>query len=62
MKKIQLAVSTMVALVGVALLLRAGGMEAHRGYTVDSAPTPYSTSHAIVQSKPGPTEEQPPTF
>ena len=62
MKKIQLAVSTMVALVGVTMLLRAGGVDADRGYTVDSAPTPYSTSHAIVQSKPGPVEEQPATF
>ena len=65
MKKIQLAVSTVVALVGVAMLLRAGGMDvalADRTYTVDSAPTPYSTSHAIEQSTPGPVEEQPPTF
>ena len=65
MKKIQLAVSTVIALVGVAMLLRAGGMDvalADHSYTVDSAPTPYSTSHAIVQSKPGPVEEQPPTF
>jgi hypothetical protein len=54
-----------IALVGAALLLRAGGMDvalADRSYTVDSAPTPYSTSHAIVQSKPGRAEEQPPTF
>jgi hypothetical protein len=65
MKKIQLAISTVVALIGVAMLLRAGGMDValpDRSYTVDSAPTPYSTSHAIVQSKPGPAEEQPPTF
>ena len=65
MKKLQLAVSTVVALMGVAMLLRAGGMDAalaDRSYTVDSAPTPYSTSHAIVQSRPGPAEEQPPTF
>ena len=65
MKKIQLAVSTVVALAGVAMLIRAGGMEGaliERGYTVESAPTPYSTAHAIVQSRPGPVEEQPPTF
>jgi hypothetical protein len=65
MKKIQLAVSTVIALVGVAMLLRAGGMDvalADRSYAVDSSPTPYSASHAAVQSKPGPAEEQPPTF
>ena len=65
MRKIQLAVSTVVALVGVAMLLRAGGMESalsDRSFTVSSAPTPYSTSHAIVQSRPGEPEEQPATF
>ena len=65
MRKIQLAVSTVVALVGVAMLLRAGGMDhalADRSITIDSAPTPYSTSHAIVQSRPGPADELPPTF
>ena len=31
-------------------------------HVVESAPTPYSTSHAIVQSRPGEPEEQPPTF
>lgn len=63
MRKFQLAVSTVVALVGVAMLLRAGGIDqAPGGYTVDSAPTPYSTSHAIVQSRPGPAEVQAPTF
>jgi hypothetical protein len=65
MRKIQLAVSTVVALVGVAMLLRAGGMEGafpDRGYTVHSAPTAYSTAHGIVQSKPGEAEEQPATF
>ena len=63
MKKFQLAVSTAVALVGATLLLRAGGMDpVHTGYTVDSAPTPYSTSHAIVQSRPGPAELPAPTF
>ncbi len=62
MKKIQLAVSTVVALVGVAMLLRAGSLERPVSYTIDSAPTPYSTSHAIVQSRPGLPEEQPPTF
>ena len=63
MKKIQLAVSTAIALVGMVMVLRAGGIhQAPLGYTVDSAPTPYSTSHAIVQSRPGAAEEQPPTF
>ena len=65
MKRIQLAVSTVIALVGVAMLLRAGSMDgalADRGYSVDSAPTAYSNSHAIVQSRPGAAEEQPPTF
>lgn len=63
MKKFQLAVSTVVALVGVAMLLRAGGVDpVHTSYTVDSAPTPYSTSHAIVQSRPGPAEVPAPTF
>ena len=65
MRKFQLAVSTVVALVGVAMLLRAGGMErplVDRSFTVNSAPTPYSTSHAIVQSRPGEAEAQPPTF
>ena len=63
MKKIQLAVSTAIALVGMVMVLRAGGIDQAPGsYTVDSAPTPYSTSHAIVQSRPGATEEQPPTF
>jgi hypothetical protein len=65
MKKIQLAVSTVVALVGVAMLIRAGGMDMaldESVHAVSSAPTPYSTSHAIVQSRPGAAEEQPPTF
>ena len=65
MKKIQLAVSTVVALVGVAMLLRAGGIDlaaTERGHTVSSAPTAYSSSHANVQSKPGADEEQPSTF
>ena len=61
MKRIQLAISTAISLIGVAMLLRAAAME-EPSYTVDSAPTAYSMSHAIVQSKPGPAEEQPPTF
>lgn len=64
MKKIQLAISTIVALVGVAILLRATGMDGltDSSYTVTSSPTPYSAAHAIVQSRPGEPEEQPPTF
>ena len=65
MKKIQLAVSTVVALVGVAMLIRAGGFDmaaTERSYTVNTAPTAYSSSHANVQSKPGAEEEQPSTF
>ena len=65
MRKIQLAASTVAALIGVAMLLRAGHMDAalaDRSFKVDTAPTPYSTAHAIVQSRPGPAEDQPPTF
>lgn len=64
MNKIQLAVSTLVALVGVALLLRAAGVDGlnENSYTVTSSPTPYSAAHALVQSRAGEPEEQPPTF
>ena len=65
MRKIELAVSTVVALVGMVMLIRAGGIDvaqADRGYTVERAPTAYSASHANVQSKPGEGEEQPSTF
>jgi len=65
MKKIELAVSTVALLAGMAMLIRAGGMDvaqADRGYPVERAPTAYSASHANVQSKPGESEEQPSTF
>lgn len=64
MNRIQLTVSTITALVGVAMLLRAAaldGSQSERRF-IDTAPTPYSASHAIVQSRPGATEEQPDTF
>jgi len=65
MNRLQVVVPTVVALVAVAILLRTTGPDptlGEAGYVVDSAPTPYSHSHAIVQSRPGAAEEQPPTF
>jgi hypothetical protein len=64
MKNFQFAVSTVVALVGAAILLRAAGMGGfgENSYTVTSSPTPYSEAHALVQSRAGEPEEQPPTF
>ena len=62
MKKSDLAVPTIVAIIGVAVVTRMAvplGPEAHE---VSSAPTPYSQDHARVQSRTGEAEALPPTF
>lgn len=65
MKDFRFAVPTVLALLGVVVLMRAIGIESPfgvDGHLVHTAPTPYSISHAIVQSRPGDADEQPPTF
>lgn len=65
MEKFKFAVPTAVALVAIAFMIRATGFEpapGEKGHVVETAPTPYSNSHAIVQGRPGGEQEQPPTF
>ena len=65
MKHIQLTISTVLAFVAVAMVVRAVGIgapDAHPATTADDMPTPYSAAHAEVQSRPGDAGEQPPTF
>lgn len=65
MKNFQFAVPTALAIIGIVIMARATGIGAPfaaEGYTVASSPTPYSAAHALVQSRPGAPEEQPPTF
>ena len=66
MKRFELVVPTVVAVIVVVAVLRVAGLEAgpgEAGYLIiDSAPTPYSHAHALVQSRPGPAEELPPQF
>lgn len=64
MNNLRIIVPTVLAIVAVAAGIRAAGLEAFTGpqVTVESAPTPYSTSHAVVQSRPGPAEDHPDTF
>jgi hypothetical protein len=64
MKNIQLMISTVLAFVALAMVVRVVGIDpssAHRAAAADM-PTPYSADHAEVQSRPGPAEEPPPTF
>lgn len=64
MKRFHVVVPTVLAIMALVAGLRAATLEpfAANEHVVESAPTPYSTSHAIVQSRPGEPEEQPPTF
>lgn len=65
MKNIQLTISTVLAFAAVALVIRAVSVDpsmAHLAAIPETMPTPYSAAHAEVQSRPGPAEEQPPTF
>lgn len=65
MKNIQLTISTVLAFVAVAMVIRAVGVDpsmANPAATPETMPTPYSAAHAEVQSRPGSAEELPPTF
>lgn len=65
MKNIQLTVSTVLAFIAVALVVRAVGVDpsmANPAAIPEAMPTPYSAAHAEVQSRPGTAEELPPTF
>jgi hypothetical protein len=64
-KNLHFTIPTIITVVAVALLLRGVGLDTtfiDKGYSVPSAPTPYSDAHAVVQTRPGSAEEQPPTF
>ena len=62
MKKLSIAVPTLVAIVGIAIVSRMTVAPQAEGYEVVSAPTPYSLDHARVMSRAGEPEEQPSTF
>lgn len=65
MKNIQLTISTVLAFFALAMVIRAVGVDpsmANPAAIPEAMPTPYSAAHAEVQSRPGPAEEQPPTF
>lgn len=65
MKNIQLTITTVLAFVAVAIVVRAVGVDASIAGPAaipESAPTPYSAAHAEVQSRPGTAQELPPTF
>ena len=48
MKNLQLVVSTLVAIIGLGLIVRSTTLPAD-GYMVDTAPTPYSHDHSVAQ-------------
>jgi hypothetical protein len=62
MKKISLAVPTIVAIIGVAVVSRVTAPLPPAALEVSSHPTVYSQDHARVQSLPGEAEPLPPTF
>jgi hypothetical protein len=61
-KKLNLAVPTIVAIIGIAVVSRITTTTGADAYELVTAPTPYSLDHARVQAKPGEPEEQPATF
>lgn len=65
MKNIPLTISTLLASLAVAMVIRAVGVDplmAGPSAVPETQPTPYSAAHAEVQSRPGGAEELPPTF
>jgi hypothetical protein len=62
MKKIDLAVPVIVAIIGIALVSRMAVPLGPEAIEVSSSPTPYSQDHARVQSRAGEPEALPPTF
>jgi hypothetical protein len=65
MKNIQPTISTVLAFIAVAMVVRAVGVDPSNARPAPAAepmPTPYSAAHAEVQARPGTAEEQPPTF
>ena len=61
MKNISIAVPTIVAIIGIAVVSRVSG-PVPAAYEVSSSPTPYSQDHARVQAREGDPEPQPATF
>jgi len=61
-KKLSIAVPTLVAIIGIAVVSRMTISPTSEGFEVVSAPTPYSLDHARVMSRAGEPEEQPATF
>jgi hypothetical protein len=61
-KNLSIAVPTIVAIIGVAVVSRVSAPVTPDSHDVVSAPTPYSQDHARVQSRAGDPEPQPATF
>ena len=62
MKKFHVIVPTVLAIMALAAGLRVSDPLSTSEYSVESAPTPYSTSHAVAQSRPGLPEGHAETF
>ena len=62
MKNLSIAVPTIVAIIGIAVVSRVSAPVSGDSHQVVSSPTPYSQDHARVQSRDGEPEAQPATF
>ena len=62
MNKMSIAVPTIVAIIGFAVVTRVSAPVPNDSHEVVLAPTPYSYDHARVQSREGAPEPQPATF
>ena len=62
MKNLSIAVPTIVAIIGIAVVSRVSAPSVNDSHDVVLAPTPYSYDHARVQSREGEPEPQPATF
>ncbi|HUP29437.1 MAG TPA: hypothetical protein VM122_04630 [Usitatibacter sp.] len=61
-KNLSIAVPTIVAIIGIAVVSRVSAPVATEAHSVVLAPTPYSFDHARVQGREGEPEPQPATF
>jgi hypothetical protein len=61
-KKLSVAIPTLVAIIGIAIVSRVAAVPSQESTEVVSAPTVYSQDHSRVQSRAGEAEPLPPQF